>query len=818
MRLIRLALKNFRQHADTEIEFRPGLTGIIGPNGAGKSTVLEAIAWTIYGAPAARGTKDTLRFNRAPGRSTVQAELEFELRGERYRVVRTPRNAELYRFEQEDPIAAGLGEVTRQLTRRFGMTRGEFFNTYFTKQKDLQFLASMGSAERGRFLAQVLGYERLKISQDHVRQQRNVLRAQVEELRRTLRDPDELKREKEQAEARLKAATSQVAEAEGRRTEAAARVAELEPAWNELRKARELYGQLGEELRVARIRIERVQKDQTDAAAELEMLEAAGEELKQLRDRIKPLEDLPAENESLQALAEAEARRGSLERQLAGQRERVDGLNKKAAAAAARGGASGDLKEMLAVQDAESDRLEARLQEAMSRWDRDRQEADANRRILRGQAEELRAQIKQLEAAGPDGICPTCKRALGSEYDSVLELVRGQYEEVVQDGKWHKKRFEQLSAEPDEVVTGRNELARAREESERIKRELAEAEAALTQADALKAELEAEEVRTRELAGEIAALPEGYDKKRHAAVRAGLKQLEELRKQVTQLETRLERQPRVRAAKAEAEEEERQISTQLADLESKRDELDYSEDRYRTGEKEYEEARDVLGAANVELERVKGEADNARQAADSARQAEREYQKISRTVAEREADYRLHNELDGALGELRRELNDRVRPELSEIASVFVTELTDGRYNQIEIGSAHEVIVLDAGEVKEVISGGEEDIANLVLRLAISQMIADRAGHSLSLLIFDEVFGGLDEQRRESVVQLLQRLQDRFEQVILITHVESIREGMDQVLHVTFDEPSGASVVREESPGAGPEDLKAEDLAALIAE
>ncbi|MGD2215977.1 MAG: SMC family ATPase [Gemmatimonadales bacterium] len=818
MRLIRLALKNFRQHADTEIEFRSGLTGVIGPNGAGKSTVLEALAWTIYGAPAARGTKDTLRFNRAPGRSTVQAELEFELRGERYRVIRTPRTAELYRFEQEDPIAAGLGEVTRQLTRRLGMTRGEFFNTYFTKQKDLQFLASMGSAERGRFLAQVLGYERLKISQDKVRQQRNVLRAQVEELRRTLRDPDEIERERKAAEARLKVASSQVAETERRRTEAAARVAEFEPAWNELRKARELYGQLGEELRVARIRIERAQQDQKETAAELETLEAAGEELDQLRERIKPLEDLPAENETLQTLAEAEARRGSLEKQLAGQRERVDGLDRKAAAAAEKGGATADLKEMLAVQDAECDRLENRLQEVTSRWDRDRQEADANRRILRGQAEELRAQIRQLEAAGPDGICPTCKRALGSEYDSVLGLVRGQYEEVVQDGKWHKKRFEQLSAEPDELVAARKELAQAREERERIKRELAEAETALTQAEALRAELEAEEARARELAGEIAALPEGYDAKRHQAVRAGLKQLEELRTQVTQLETRLERQPRLRAAKAEAEEEERQIGRQVADLERKRAELDYSEDRYRSAEKEYEETRDVLGAANVELERARGEAEGARQAADSARQAEREYKKISRTVSEREADYRLHNELDGALGELRLELNDRVRPELSEIASVFVTELTDGRYNQIEIGSSHEVIVLDAGEVKEVISGGEEDIANLVLRLAISQMIADRAGHSLSLLIFDEVFGGLDEQRRESVVQLLQRLQDRFEQVILITHVESIREGMDQVLHVTFDERSGASIVREESPSAGPRDLELEDVAALLAE
>lgn len=69
MRLTRLALTNFRQHVDTVLNFRPGLTGIIGPNGSGKTTILEAIAWAIYGAPAARGVKETLRFNRAPGRA-----------------------------------------------------------------------------------------------------------------------------------------------------------------------------------------------------------------------------------------------------------------------------------------------------------------------------------------------------------------------------------------------------------------------------------------------------------------------------------------------------------------------------------------------------------------------------------------------------------------------------------------------------------------------------------------------------------------------------------------------------------------------------
>ena len=42
----------------------------------------------------------------------------------------------------------------------------------------------------------------------------------------------------------------------------------------------------------------------------------------------------------------------------------------------------------------------------------------------------------------------------------------------------------------------------------------------------------------------------------------------------------------------------------------------------------------------------------------------------------------------------------------------------------------------------------------------------------------------------------------RFEQVILITHIESIRDGLDNVIRCTFDERSGASrVVQEETGG-----------------
>src|SRR6185437_15420690 len=124
-----------------------------------------------------------------------------------------------------------------------------------------------------------------------------------------------------------------------------------------------------------------------------------------------------------------------------------------------------------------------------------------------------------------------------------------------------------------------------------------------------------------------------------------------------------------------------------------------------------------------------------------------------------------------------------------------------GRYSEIELDDQYNIIMLEDSIPKPVISGGEEDLANLVLRLAISEMIAERAGQSFSLMILDEVFGSLDETRRHNVVDLLRRLQDRFEQVILITHIESVREGLDRVVTVRYDEESGISQVHTELPG-----------------
>ncbi|HET9729686.1 MAG TPA: SMC family ATPase, partial [Acidimicrobiia bacterium] len=205
MRLNSLHLCNFRQHTDTRIDFEMGITGIIGPNGSGKSTILEAIAWALYGMPAARGTRESIRSYRAGPRAAVTVELDFELGGHRYFVSRGLTNAELYLDGATAPIATSITGVTELLRRRLGMSHDEFFNTYFTGQKELSIMAAMAPAERAQFLSRVLGYERIRTAQGLVRERRKAIVSETAGLRAGMSDPEAVARA-------LADATSRVAE------------------------------------------------------------------------------------------------------------------------------------------------------------------------------------------------------------------------------------------------------------------------------------------------------------------------------------------------------------------------------------------------------------------------------------------------------------------------------------------------------------------------------------------------------------------------------------------------------------------------------
>lgn len=818
MRLLSLRLQNFRQHADTRIAFDRGLTGIIGPNGSGKSTLLEAIAWALYGNPAARGTRDGIRFSRAAPRASVKVELEFELAGHRYRVMRGLTNAEVYLDAGETPIANTITGATELLQRRLGMTRAEFFHTYFTGQKELDVMAALGAAERARFLSRVLGYDRISGAQEFARERRRSLLAEINGLKQGMPDPDAIWRAVSEAESRVAVARTRAAEADVTQQTAAQKLALLEPRWQDAQAQRDRRQQLVSELRVAESEAMSFARDAERLERELDAMTQAHQELLPLREQIAALAPVRESLLVLEQLAAADARRQALmERVNAYAQEQAaydERITRLESAPALEKETTAQLQVMRnALADAER-----ALEEERTAWTRDRQEAETRLEALRTQYTDLSAQRDTLEGLGEESPCPTCGRPLGASFVTVLEQLQEQIETVRVDGNYYRQRVEQLAVVPAGIETREATRRTLQHDVGLADRRLARIQAALAEAATLGEQRTLLANRLNDATAQLALLPAGYDAAQHAALRADAARLQELETRVARVSGLVDRELASKSERVRVVAARDAARARMMSLEEQCAALGMDEGAYAAVRLAYEEASAEARRAELEAVSAVGEAERARAALDTAEQGRRDLARLQGTLDTLEAEKKLHDELDRALTDLRTDLNFQLRPELSDIASRFLDELTDGRYTQLEFDEEYRLIVMEEGLPKPVISGGEEDLCNLVLRLAISQMIAERAGQAFSLLILDEIFGSLDETRRANVVELLRKLNDRFEQVIVITHIEQVREGLDRLMLVRFDETKGCSVVTTGAALLAEDEATADTLAVPFAE
>jgi len=802
MRLNSLQLCNFRQHLDTRIDFDTGITGIIGPNGSGKSTILEAIAWALYGTPAARGTRESIRAYRAPPRAAVKVELDFELGGHRYFVSRGLTNAEVYLDGATAPIASTITGVTELLRRRLGMSLDEFFNTYFTGQKELSVMAAMGPTDRAQFLSRVLGYERLREAQRLVRERRRSIGDESAGLQRGMPDPEAVRRQLVDAEARLSAAQRSARDAAAHRNQARRTLDELTPRWDAMQRDRDAGQSLIAELRVAESEAAGAARDVARLDRELADADKAREDLQTLTAELAPLSALQAELKELERASSEEGRRRTLvesERLLSEELARLRERYTRLESAPAR---EQEVSDDVMNARGELEKAQADFEAARTEWVRDRQEVETKRQALIDQLRDVEAQREQIWELGEDGTCPTCARPLGDHFRAVLDFLDTQRETILVNGKYFRARIEQLREMPAAVKALDDRRRQVFESVAKLEARLAKVQQESQELVTITRDIAAKEQRLAQITGELATISIQYDPARHDAVRTEVERLTPAAARATKLGAQLEREPRTRQERARAVEQSERHKARIADLTAKRDAIPFSDGSFADMRTAYERSAAELRAS--ELAAVAADADMAaaRSAMASADQAGAELKRIEAQLEVLVRDRRLHDELDRAFNDLRTDLNLQLRPELSELASRYLRELTDGRYTEIELDDQYNIIVLEDAIPKPVISGGEEDLANLVLRLAISEMIAERAGQAFSLLVLDEIFGSLDESRRHNVVDLLRRLQDRFEQVILITHIESVREGLDHVVAVRYDEESGSSRVFADALGA----------------
>ena len=171
----------------------------------------------------------------------------------------------------------------------------------------------------------------------------------------------------------------------------------------------------------------------------------------------------------------------------------------------------------------------------------------------------------------------------------------------------------------------------------------------------------------------------------------------------------------------------------------------------------------------------------------------------SGSSSELKRDKRLHDELDRAYTDLRTDLNVQLRPEISR-ARERVPRRAHRRALR-RAGARRQYNILgargrraQAGDLRRRGGSGEPGAAP-------RHLADDRRARGPELLAAHPRRGvrlARRVARGTTSSSCCARLQDRFEQVILITHIESVREGLDRVITVRYDEETGASRVEQQ--------------------
>jgi len=99
---------------------------------------------------------------------------------------------------------------------------------------------------------------------------------------------------------------------------------------------------------------------------------------------------------------------------------------------------------------------------------------------------------------------------------------------------------------------------------------------------------------------------------------------------------------------------------------------------------------------------------------------------------------------------------------------------------------------MGASYALERFSGGEQDLANLCMRIALSKVLARRSGMDARFIILDEVFGSQDADRRRALVEALRELDQEFVQVLIVSHFDDFMEHCG--LQITVASDDGKSV------------------------
>jgi exonuclease SbcC len=822
---------------------------LCGNNGHGKSALLDAITWSVWGKARGRSQDELISYGADESRvelefvtrDTQYRVIRSHSRGRgRGRPGATDLQLQILNENNAQSVSGNtVRETQAKIEQLVGMDYETFINSAFLMQGRADEFTNKTPAERKAVLASVLGlavYDQLQgRARESLAGNKAVIDRNEGNLQQIQREIEEINDPSGELVGVAKYLQTVEAELSVKRIESESiksQVAELARQRDEMaelnlriRSSHQDLVQLESRIAIAQSRIQQYQAIIQQAPA----IEEGLQRFKDARSQFDTLEEsrLRYDNLNQEQLGLAQAisgKRVRLESELEQLKQHIEkDLSPKAQAEVDLVRQTGEVKQSLellfrqeldiAQQRGQQQTLAKRIGEYQSLSEQHRLEGL-----------EIRQKLDLLQdTSNETASCPLCGTSLGLDgcqrladtYQGDIEAKRILYRE----NQEQLKHFEDEQSTLSETLTKQElawsesqqdaqanmrDLERLVEESRRAQQELTRLEPELTKATVSLESGEfaaSENARFQELSLEIKAL--NYDESARRRYYSEIGEMQRFEGQQLQLSQAQDRLPEEEEALAQAREM----------LKRRQQELSGQEERLTSSEAALANLPKMEGL-QIDAERVVSELGTNRESAIS-RQGYLEGQ-VRRLAELRETidanssrmqsleeEQGIYQELVTAFGRqgVQAMLIETVVPRLEDEANALLGRMTDNRMHlKLETqrerrtgrGEPIETLEINVSDELgprsyEMYSGGEAFRINLALRIALSKVLAQRMGAPLPTLFIDEGFGTQDAAGRERILDVISAIQDDFDKIIIITHLDDLKDMFPVRIEVQKD-------------------------------
>jgi DNA repair protein SbcC/Rad50 len=438
-----------------------------------------------------------------------------------------------------------------------------------------------------------------------------------------------------------------------------------------------------------------------------------------------------------------------------------------------------------------------------------------------------REHLADVRRDGPEAHCIRCRRPYDDRYQAILEdfaaaiadlerrlaetttqLAQAAQEQQALDNQVDALRRLEGEREslvvPDDAedpaVVGRD-LQSKQAQAAKLHGEIEAHTARIASLERALAEAEQQEADRRQLLSELGEAKaqeqayaqrlsgssvDSYDAETHAEARTALDEAQRASDRSSALRATADQQELLAQRVKSAEQALADATTRAAHATQHAEEFDEPEEAL-------EQAKARLKALDAEIEQAETKVAETEQQAISesvdvkvAEDAVRRAQAQQRKLRAEQRESLLCDETARLLEDYATHAQRRAMPAVEKETAQLLGRLSSSRYEDVRLDDRAAMEIFADGEHRplERFSGGEQDLANLCLRLALSQTFARQRGTDAGLIILDEVFGSQDLDRRTALLAQLRELKDEFSQVFIVSHFDDVVTGCDLEIEV----------------------------------